>query len=410
MVLDGALRIADVGSPLPCALYLWPPRRSYTGDTVAEIHTLGSPPLLQAALQAILNTGVRLAGPGEFTLRAFMAGRIDLTRAEAVLGVIDAGDRDQLDVALAQLAGGLAGPLHTLRDGLLDLLAQLEAGFDFADEDLPFITPEELDRQLTGAAEDVARLDKQMASRGETSHRVRVVLTGEPNVGKSSLFNALVRRTGPLVTGALVSDAPGTTRDYLTAELDLDGVRCRLVDTAGTSDAPGDGLPDAVEVAARTTSRQQVRRADICVLCIDATRGQTTDKSRVRLDAPCPPIVVLTKVDVASSVDFPPETLPTSSLTSQGIDALRDAIRRSILALDTSPTGAVAATAVRCRDSIRRAADSLRRAQALVARADGEELIATEVRVALDALGEVVGAVYTDDVLDRVFSRFCIGK
>ena len=428
VVLDGSLQPDGVAAPLPCELYLWPKRRSYTGDAVAEIHTLGSPPLLQAALQTLLSAGVRLAEPGEFTLRAFLAGRIDLTRAEAVLGVIDAGDPDELDVALAQLAGGLAEPLHALRDGLLDLLAQLEAGFDFADEDLPFISPEELDRQLGQAAEDVDRLARQMASRGETSELVRVVLAGEPNVGKSSLFNALVRRTG-----ALVSDTPGTTRDYLTAELNLDGARCQLVDTAGTSDDPVSEPAETIRAAAREASLEQARRADVCVLCVDATlcreaRGSRGVAGAKRSGAPEPDsdwgtatlchqppdrqrrIVVLTKVDIAASTDFPSVALPTSSLTGRGIHALREELRRAVLSVGASSSGAVAATAARCGESVRRATESLRRARDLVDRRGGEELVAAEVRVALDELGKVAGAVYTDDVLDRIFSRFCIGK
>ena len=143
--------------------------RSYTGQPVVEIHTLGSPPLLEIVLRSICAAGARLAGPGEFTLRAFLAGRIDLTQAEAVLGVIDAGDRHELEIALGQLAGGLARPLHRLRNKLLDLLAQVEAGFDFADEDLAFITREELDRQLAEAESDAAAILRQVDSRHESS-------------------------------------------------------------------------------------------------------------------------------------------------------------------------------------------------------------------------------------------------
>ena len=421
VAVAGSLRPAGLNSPMPCDLFLWPDGRSYTGQPVAEIHTLGSPPLLEAVLQTVCRAGARLAQPGEFTLRAFLAGRIDLTQAEAVLGVIDAADPGELNVALSQLAGGLAAPLHHLRDTLIDLLAHLEAGFDFADEDLPFITSEELDRQLGEAAEDVARLARQMASRGETSGAIRVVLVGWPNTGKSSLFNAL---TGD--PGALVADQPGTTRDYLTADLDLDGVKCRLVDTAGVAQV---GVPplggrdrlkpelqqsDAcrtVDETAQATAAEQHRRAHVQVLCLDRTRP-LVDWERVQLARPAGDrrVVVLTKIDARGQTDFMESAVRTSSLTGEGIDALQDAIRHAVLAAGASGAGVVASTAVRCHESLRLAAEGLRRAGRLARTGNGEELVAAEVRLALDELGKVAGAVYTDDVLDRVFGRFCIGK
>jgi tRNA modification GTPase len=432
-VIPGSLVWVEGTSPLPCDLYFWPGRRSYTGQPMAEIHTFGSPPLLEAALRRLCEAGSRLAEPGEFTLRAFLSGRIDLTQAEAVLGVVDAASPRQFDVALAQLAGGLAGPLHRLRDRLLDLLAHLEAGFDFPDEDLPFIPRGELTHALAQAAQTVAGLARQMASRREAAERARVVLVGWPNTGKSSLFNALAGRMG-----ALVSEHPGTTRDYLTAELDLDGAKCLLVDTAGV-DRAAQG-PDAdLRRAAQAASDEQSRAADLRVLCIDATRPLNRwEREELAGDAPgC--IVVLTKIDLAGAkpghrsdsgervgcvkrtISFVAQTrgafpapygraIATSSLTGEGIDALRDRLRDAVLTLAASGGDVVASTAVRCGESLRLAAGSLDRARQLVDRRMGEELVAAEVRIALEELGKTVGAVYTDDVLDRVFSRFCIGK
>ena len=151
--IGGSLELAGISAAVPCDLFFWPRGRSYTSQLVAEFHTLGSPPLLEATLKSLCAAGARMAERGEFTLRAFLSGRIDLTQAEAVLGVIEAPDQRELQVATAQLAGGLAGPLHHLRDMLLELLAHLEAGFDFADEDLPFITTEQLQGRLDEAAE-----------------------------------------------------------------------------------------------------------------------------------------------------------------------------------------------------------------------------------------------------------------
>jgi tRNA modification GTPase len=430
-VVPGVILLGNDAPPLPGDLYWWPGPRSYTGQPTAEIHTFGCQPLLEAALRRICRSGSRLAEPGEFTLRAFLGGRIDLTQAEAVLGVVDAADSRQFDVALAQLAGGLGGPLHQLRDALIELLAQLEAGFDFPDEELPFITRGELAGQLTAAAETVARLARQMVSRGEAADRVWVVLVGWPNTGKSSLFNALVGKSG-----ALVSGEPGTTRDYLTAELDLDGAKCLLVDTAGIEPAP-EGPDAELRHAARAASERQSQVADVRLFCLDSTRPLNAWE-RGQLAAGSPDrLLVLTKIDLqgesraeeGARSDSPGPTwgrsppegsfaqagpvsffLRTSSRTGEGIDALRSRLRDAVLTRRASGGDVVATTAVRCGESLRRASISLEHARETLRGEVGEELVAAEIRVALEELGKVVGAVYTEDILDRVFSRFCIGK
>jgi len=448
-VSAASLRLDRIAAPLPCEVYFWPQGRSYTGQPLVEIHTLGSPPLLGATLSGLCGRGARIAQPGEFTLRAFLCGRIDLTRAEAVLGVIDAVDSRQLDVALEQLAGGLAGPLHRLRDALVDLLAHLEAGFDFADEDLSFITPEGVEKQLDEAEAIIEELARQMASRDENTETIRAVLIGRPNAGKSSLFNVLAQDAG-----AIVSEHPGTTRDYLTADLDLDGVKCRLVDTAGIGDveacvplpasvpllackqccaddentackqavAPGEA---GIALAAQVAAALQARRADVQIICLDAsvplpacTQCWAAGNGTACKQAVAPGgsgivrLVVLTKIDISSpaSINEVPGAIATSSLTGAGIADLREALRDAVLAATTGGTDVVAGTALRCRESLRQAGDSLQRARRIVADRGGEELAAAEIHVALNELGKVVGAVYADDVLERIFSRFCIGK
>jgi tRNA modification GTPase len=355
-------------------------------------------------LRRVCDSGARLAEPGEFTLRAFLSGRLDLTQAEAVLAVVDAADPGQFDVALAQLAGGLAGPLHDLRERLLELLAHLEAGLDFPDEDLPFIDRDELTGTLAGAAETVATLARQMAERGETADRVRVVLVGWPNTGKSSLFNALAGRAG-----ALVSEEPGTTRDYLTAEMEIEGARCLVVDTAGVEPSPA--APEAdLRHAAQASTREQTGRADLRVLCLDATRPLNAWERGQLASDDANRIVVLTKVDLPRRTDYAGRSIATSSVTGEGIERLRGRLGEAVLTLGASGGDVVPSTAVRCGESLRLAAAGLRRAVDLAKREAGEELVAVEVRLALESLGKTVGAVYTDDVLDRVFSRFCIGK
>jgi tRNA modification GTPase len=359
---------------------------------------------LAAAVARICRAGARLAEPGEFTLRAFLAGRIDLTQAEAVLGVIDAAEPDQLDAALEQLAGGLARPLEQLRRQLLELLAQLEAGFDFPDEDLPFLTTDELRRGLGQAGRTVARLVRQMDGRAESAPAARVVLVGAPNAGKSSLFNAMAG-----AAQALVSAEPHTTRDYLVAELDLDGLKCRLVDTAGV-EPPEDAASIDLEQAAQQMTSRQARGSQLRLLCIDAGRPMNEWERSQFAGRNERQLVVLTKIDAPRQSDAPRYDVATSSVSGAGLDMLRETLRRVLVSAVASQTGGMAGTAVRCRDSLRWAAQGLGRARKALGRGSGEELVALEIREALDALGRVLGAVYTEDVLEVIFSRFCIGK
>jgi tRNA modification GTPase len=393
-VLRGEVLLPRNLGAVPAWLYVWPGKRSYTRQPTVELHLPGSPPVLDAVLEALCQTGARLARPGEFTLRAFLAGRLDLTQAEAVLGVIDARGSEQLRTALAQLAGGLAGPLAELRSRLLDLLAHLEAGLDFVDEDIVFISTAELTRQLTQASHQTAQLAVRMRSRRDPADLPRVVLVGPPNAGKSSLFNALAGRES-----AIVSPQAGTTRDYLTARLTIDGQEFLLIDTAGEE-------PSAEETSiagqAQAAAARQRRAADVTLRCLDATAVGCVSAAKCTTDDQ---LLVWTKCDRAA----PPTVagIASSSRTGVGLNELRRAIAARLAELSTS---AVASTAARCGESVDRTAAALSRAIELATAQAGEELVAAEVRAALDGLGEVAGVVYTDDVLDRVFSRFCIGK
>lgn len=402
---QGAIMLGGwFASPLPCEVYYWPTARSYTGQPVAEIHTPGSPPVLEATLRAACAAGARLAEPGEFTLRAFLAGKMDLPQAEAVLGVIDAADPDTLAIALTQLAGGLSAPLGRLRDQLLELLAHLEVGFDFADEDLTFLDRDALAKQLAAIEESIDQLLRRMAGRRTSSELPRVVLLGLPNTGKSSLFNVLAGRAA-----AIVSDHPGTTRDYVHAEADFHGQKCLLVDTAGVATDGPDNLfgPDAAAQAAAT---EQARRADVRLLCLDASRPlHPWERQQLAAEAAAQ-IVVLTKADAAPLGQTPFPCVRTSSLTGEGIAELRIRIAEAILAARWSDSAMVPGTAERCHETLRLAGECLARARHALRTDLGDELVAAEIRLALDELGRVTGAVYTEDLLDRVFSRFCVGK
>lgn len=406
-VTSGELLPEEDRPGVPCDLYFWPSGTGYTGQMAVELHTLGSPPLVEWILQRLHRAGVRGAAPGEFTLRAFLAGRIDLTQAEAVLGVIEAGSRQQMQVALAQLAGGLAHPLADLREHLVETLAHLEAGFDFVEEDISFLEPEQLDEALHSAQEQIEATLAQLRSRAGGEEIPRVVLTGCPNAGKSSLFNALVDH-GP---GAIVSAQPGTTRDFLEAELDLDGLRCRLVDTAGI-ETPDD---DRIARKAQTHTGEQMLRADLELRCIDVSTEEYSEKWEMPESKGRRRMIVWTKCDreePSTDLRIPrkeEDTVRTSARTGFGCTALRGAIRRKLLG-GTSTGEVVTATAVRCREALESARESLLRARELAGTASDEVLLASELRLVLDRLGQVVGTVHTEDLLERIFSRFCVGK
>lgn len=414
--IRGAIRVAGINGgqdlSVPGALLLWPGAHSYTRQPSAEFHTIGSPPLLAAVLEELGRHGIRPAEPGEFTLRAFVAGRIDLTQAEGVLGAIDAQGRGDLDAALDQVAGGLSRPLHQIREDLLSLLAELEAGLDFVEEDIEFISRQSLADRIAKAQAVVAATQVQLCERDQLSESPRIVLVGAPNAGKSSLFNALLERCGDDDrVSAIVSPQPGATRDYVVGRLCIGGVRCELVDTAGVDEITQEAILQAAQMASST----QRRTADLRVVCADSTSGELPTGSDGEL-------IVLTKADLtnvpsrqqshgSTTLQTGTEVIRCSSVTGEGLETLAAHIYAAIGKHDgkLKQVGSVAATSARCQGSLRRASESLEAAAALVP-ASSDELLAAEIRHGLDALGEIVGAICADDVLDRVFGQFCIGK
>lgn len=393
----GDLEVAGLRPRLLVRLALWPGPRTYTGQDLAEVHMVGSPPLLNLYLAQCLARGARAAEPGEFTLRAFLSGRIDLTRAEAVLGVIEADSPARLDAAIEQLAGGLSRPLLTLRDRMLDLLAHLEADLDFADEpDVDPIARAALAFELDEAAAQIATLARQLDERDRPEGYPRAVLVGPPNAGKSRLFNAL---TGD--ERAIVSPSAGTTRDYLTALCDCDGLTVELVDTAGIEPAV-----NAVTTMAQSYRAAQAARAELLLDCWPAAWGPRPVARDHRANSPT--LLVATRCDERAG-QWPPAEIATSAVNGAGLDALRVAIAQTLRSA-RSESNVPAGTAARCRGSLLQTESALRSASEALLSGGGDELVAFDVRLAAEELGKVVGAVVTDDILDRVFRRFCIGK
>lgn len=407
----GHLELPSIIVPVPVALMYWPTKRSYTGQPMAEFHLIGSPPLLEATIEHLCDNGARLARRGEFTMRAFLSGRIDLLQAEAVLGVIEATDHEELQKALSQLGGRMTSRLGQVRADLIALLGDLEAGLDFVEEDIEFITKPEIAHRLDEALLVVRQLAEDSASRLPAGYRRRVVLAGLPNAGKSTLFNRLIRQQK-----AIVSPIAGTTRDYLTATLPLDSMDVELIDTAGWEDAA-----DLIMERAQELRGEQVSAADLVVWCTasdlsDRDRAEDDHLRKLAVTQSSAMIHVVTRIDLmmGEPSDKPDAStrsaLRVSAETGHNIETLRGTILETLLSGNASRSELLGTTAVRCRESLQRATQSLNHALTATRANHGDELISMEIRSALHELGTILGDVYTDDILDHIFSNFCIGK
>lgn len=390
-------------------VFVWPDSRSYTGQPSVELHCLGNIVILESIQSRLLEHGAILAQPGEFTLRAFLAGRLDLTQCEAVLGVIHASNERSLHVALAQLAGGISAPLQELRHSLVTLLADIEAGLDFVDEDIEFVSSAEVLNRLDQANQITTDLLLQMDSRSGQTFALQVAIVGAPNAGKSSLVNALVAKHV-----SIVSDQPGTTRDYVRTRLDLDGAMVDLLDTAGM-EVVDEATPRGI---AQQFTRQMLEQADLVLHCHASDDCNNQDLQSLDIEKAKDAEVWFVKTKCDLGVDsFSPDSLnvytrqwTTSVFEPESIRLLTDAIREWAHHRQAGDAQVVPLTASRCVASLKAASHAIQLAKDALVRSVGDEVIASEIRVALDEIGMVAGTVYTDDILDALFSRFCIGK
>jgi tRNA modification GTPase len=384
--------------------------RTFTGEDVVEIGVHGGSVVAQRVLEAVLAAGARMADRGEFTKRAFVNGRIDLSQAEAVSDLVAARTTRAADQALAALAGRLAERTRHVEETLLDLLARLELNLDFH-EDVQAVGREAVAAGLRGAIAELGQLGERAAWGKRLRDGAVVVLTGEANVGKSSLFNALLEDDR-----ALVSGTPGTTRDYLEAWIDIDGVPVRLVDTAGLREASSE-----VEAEGVRRARKLREEADLRLHVIDASAGgRGAAASGEEPEAAAGTLVVGNKSDllggaapggtgggatVAAGVDA-----LVSARTGDGIASLRRRLGDVLAAAGARWEAGEAMPGERHAEAIRRALRSLERAVDSWGDGATEEWIAGEVRDAAEALGEITGRTVSEEVLDRIFSCFCIGK
>lgn len=416
-----------VQAPCPIAApgraYLFRAPRSYTRQDVVELHVPGEV-VASVVCAAVIAAGARQADPGEFTARAFLSGRLDLASAEAVADVVDAEADAQLRSAIGVLDGALSRLCRPAAETLTKVLAEIEAGIDFADEDLALATPPELAAAAGEVAENLTAVLSRSGRwvRPQGTGRPRAAIAGRPNVGKSSLLNAL---SG--VDRAIVSAMAGTTRDVLSAPAVLPGgVQVTLLDAAGLedlADSPGDPLACAVHSAAREATRS----AEAVLFVIDAAADAGDADRRllgevVELNRRAPLLILANKIDLLDEADervaalrrrFGRDVLAVSALTGEGLDDLRRVLAERLGSLSApQPDGLLLHD--RQRRGIAAAAEAAGRAAEILAAADevadAAELVAVELRAALGSLGRLTGEVVTEDILSAIFSRFCVGK
>jgi tRNA modification GTPase len=381
---------------------------SYTAEDLVEIAAHGSPVVLDLLLGRALGLGARLAEPGEFTQRAFLSGRLDLTQAEAVRDLIEAQTLTQARQAASQMGGALSRRVLPVKQSLVELIALLEAGIDFAEDDIDVTSAAEIARRIGELTPPLTALEASFA-RGRIVHDgLTLAIVGRPNAGKSSLFNRLVERDR-----AIVAATPGTTRDTVTERISLDGIPLELVDTAGLREAS-----EEVEQLGIARSREALADAALVVVVLDATEPLNDEERRLLAAVEGrPAVVAVNKSDLLGSTGEPGRprpncgglaVLPTSALTGEGITALRE----RILALATGGAAAEPGmlTSLRHLQSIATALAALRDAAQANEGAVPHEMILLDLYRALWALDSLTGQTTPDDILNLVFSTFCIGK
>lgn len=406
-VYYGHIATTDGGVVDEVLVNVMPAPHSYTCEDVVEINCHGGAGPLNAVLELVLQGGARLAEPGEFTRRAFLNGRIDLVQAEAVIDTIRARTEAGLRAAASAASGALSRDIDAIKAILFDALAHVEAAVDFPDEDLPDLVGPDWKEAVEGASGRIQALLKNAEAGRLYREGAGMAIAGRPNVGKSSLFNALLRDSR-----AIVSAAPGTTRDRIEEIITLDGVPVRVTDTAGLRDTRDDIEQIGVQVA-----RDAVQKADIILLVLDAADGAGREDELLadELESLARPVwVAWNKVDLAPDTAPPQWTgrfrgvTGVSALTGDGLAELEAALGKLLLgdAAVAPEHGLVSRTHQR---------DSLRRAHAAVARVlenydASPEFLAADLREALNALGEITGETTPEDILSAIFSSFCVGK
>jgi tRNA modification GTPase len=377
---------------------------SYTTDDIVEISAHGSPVVLGHIVELCVAAGARLAEPGEFTMRAFLNGRIDLTQAEAVRDLIDSQTLYQAKVAAQQLEGALSRRLQPIKKELVELIAVLEAGIDFAEDDVSVMADATILQHIAAVRTPIEQLGASFAYGKIVHEGLTLAIVGRPNVGKSSLFNRLVERERAIVTAT-----PGTTRDLVSETVAIGGIPVKLVDTAGIRDA----LDEAESMGIRK-SMEALADADLVLVVLDASEGETGEDTELLRQAEHRPVIVVgNKCDLGSSGQWSMvsgQKVLTSAITGEGVGELRGEILRHIGGEAGIQAESGFLTNVRHQGLIQDSLAGLAAAKSAVAGKVPHEMLLLDLYSALRPLDAITGATTTDDILNLIFSTFCIGK
>jgi tRNA modification GTPase len=395
------------GEPIDAGLALYfPGPNSYTGEHVLELHGHGGAVIVEALVARVVELGARHAQPGEFTQRAFLNDKLDLTQAEAIADLIDAGSREAARAAMRSLQGEFSAMVQGLTERIIELRAYVEAAIDFPEEEVDFLADRELTERLQ-AIQDHFEGIEQSARQGRLLREgMTVVIAGRPNAGKSSLLNRLAG-----YDAAIVTPIPGTTRDVVRERIHIDGMPLHVLDTAGLRDAG-----DVVEEEGIRRAQAEMQRADRVLFVIDAQAdptGKAYTQQRHRLPKDVPVTLVYNKSDLLSAIPIAdtasgPPRVTLSALTGEGLNALRAHLKAC---MDYRPAEAGTISArQRHLDALARARRHVEEGAKQLTERRAGELVAEELRAAQQALAEITGAVSSDDLLGRIFSSFCIGK
>jgi tRNA modification GTPase len=374
--------------------------RSYTAEDVVEISCHGAPVVLRHAVERAVEAGARPAEPGEFTLRAFLNGRLDLPRAEAVRDLIEATTLYQARIAAQQAGGSVSRRMAPLKEQLLELIALLEAGIDFAEDDISVAGPEEILGRIRPIQEGVARLAASFQYGSLVRDGLTLAIVGRPNVGKSSLFNALLEQDR-----AIVTEIPGATRDLVSETASIGGIPVKLFDTAGIRETP-----EHVEALGIQRSFQAMADADLTLVVLDGSQPALPEDEdlmeRARQQGRW--LAVANKSDLGMAPG--PAALPVSALTGDGVPELRQAILNALAPEGEAQQEPGFITSVRHERLLRESLEYLEKARSAVAAGIPHEMVLLDLYAALSPIDAITGATTADDILNRIFSTFCIGK
>lgn len=375
--------------------------KSFTGEDSVEISFHGSQLISKKIISSFLNLGVRLAEPGEFTKRAFLNGKIDLAQAEAVADVINSRTEASLRGARNQLDGLLSAKVNSLREALIHTSSLVELELDFAEEDLEFVPLDNIKNEVNKIVAEIRKLLETYTFGKVIKDGVNVALVGKPNVGKSSLLNYMVKESR-----AIVSEIPGTTRDIISEEISIDGVLIKIFDTAGIRPTN-----DPIEIEGVERSREAVKNSDIVIFINDATEGFANDLYLLLLELTSDDRIV----NVSNKIDLVPNydlegSISISALTGKGINSLFDTIKKKAIGSQSYSEHTAIVSNLRHFQALEKAEEFLNNVEVSIDNQLTGEFISVDLRNAELALGEIIGKVTTDDILNNIFEKFCIGK